>query len=68
MKPSDEEDFKKSKEYLKILIKAHMGRSIYDDDAFYKIINDINEVYQQAIKLFDEAEKLAFHPEAAEEK
>jgi carboxyl-terminal processing protease len=59
--PFDEKDFNKSEEYLRTLIKAHLGRSIYDDNAFYKIINDINEVYQQAIKLFDEAEKLAFH-------
>jgi carboxyl-terminal processing protease len=57
----EEKDYNKSKEYLKTLIKAHLGRSLYDDNAFYKIINDINEVYQQAIKLFDEAEKLAFH-------
>jgi carboxyl-terminal processing protease len=55
----DEKDYKKSKEYLKILLKAHMGRNIYDDNAFYKVINEINEIYLQAIKLFDEAEKLA---------
>jgi carboxyl-terminal processing protease len=62
--PFQEDDYKKSKEYLKTLLKAHMGRSIYDDNAFYKIINDVNEVYQQAIKLFDEAEKLAFQEAA----
>lgn len=61
--PFDEKDYNKSKEYLKILVKAHMSRNIYDDNAFYKVINDINEVYQQALKLFDEAEKLAFHSE-----
>jgi carboxyl-terminal processing protease len=55
----DEKDYKKSKEYLKILLKAHLGRNIYDDNAFYKVINEINEIYLQAIKLFDEAEKLA---------
>ncbi|MFD2202160.1 S41 family peptidase [Shivajiella indica] len=55
----DEKDYKKSKEYLKILLKAHMGRNIYDDNAFYKVINDINEIYLHAINLFDEAEKLA---------
>ena len=65
--PFDEKDYGKSKEYLKTLIKAHMGRSLYDDNAFYKVINDINEVYQQAIKLFDEAEKLAFHSEEGRE-
>ncbi len=57
-------DFDKSKEYLKVLVKAHMGRNIYDDNAFYKVINNINEIYLQAIKLFDEAEELAFSTKA----
>lgn len=56
----DEKDFKKSKDYLKVLLKAHIGRQIYDDNAFYMVINDINEIYLQALGLFDEAEKLAF--------
>ncbi|NVJ87530.1 MAG: S41 family peptidase [Algoriphagus sp.] len=55
----DEEDFNRSKDYLKILVKAHLGRQLYDDDAFYMVINDINEIYQQAIKLFDEADRIA---------
>ena len=55
----DAKDYAKSKEYLRILIKAHLGRQLYDDNAFYKVINDINEVYQQAINLFDEADKIA---------
>jgi carboxyl-terminal processing protease len=62
----DEKDFKKSKEYLKILLKAHMGRNIYDDNAFYKVINDINEIYLQALNLFEEAEKLASIEKAKE--
>lgn len=62
----DEKDYRKSKDYLKILIKAHMGRNIYDDNAFYRVINDINEVYLQALKLFGEAEKLAFAPKKSE--
>ncbi|MHA7130347.1 S41 family peptidase [Algoriphagus namhaensis] len=55
----DEKDFNKSKEYLKILMKAHLGRQLYDDSAFYKVINDINEVYLQAVNLFDEANRIA---------
>ncbi|WP_144602811.1 S41 family peptidase [Algoriphagus algorifonticola] len=55
----DAADFTKSKSYLKTLVKAHLGRQIYDDDAFYMVVNDINEVYLQAIKLFDEAERIA---------
>lgn len=62
----DQKDFTKSKDYLKILMKAHMGRQIYDDNAFYKIINDINEVYLQALGLFDEAEKLALSSKVKE--
>ncbi len=55
----DSKDFNKSKEYLRILVKAHLGRQLYDDNAFYKVINDINEVYQQALNLFDEADRIA---------
>ncbi|MDF2156963.1 S41 family peptidase [Algoriphagus sp. CAU 1675] len=55
----DDTDFKKSKSYLKKLVKAHLGRQLYDDDAFYMVINDINEVYLQALKLFDEADRIA---------
>jgi carboxyl-terminal processing protease len=58
----EEKDYRKSKEYLRILLKAHMGRNIFDDNAFYRVINDINEVYLQALQLFDEAAKLAFAP------
>lgn len=58
----DEKGYRKSKEYLKLLVKAHMSRNIYDDNAFYRVINDINEVYLQALSLFGEAEKLAFAP------
>ncbi len=55
----DDADFKKSKSYIKKLVKAHLGRQLYDDDAFYMVINDINEVYLHAIKLFDEADRIA---------
>lgn len=58
----DSKDFNKSKEYLRILVKAHLGRQVYDDSAFYKVINDINEVYQQALNLFGEADKIAMDP------
>lgn len=63
----DEEDYSKSKDYLKILVKAHLGRQLYDDDAFYMVINDINEVYQQAIRLFDEADRIALASDLSKE-
>lgn len=55
----DAKDFNKSKDYLRILVKAHLGRQIYDDNAFYKVINDINEVYIQAMNLFGEADRIS---------
>lgn len=55
----DSKGFNKSKDYLRILVKAHMGRQIYDDNAFYKVINDINEVYLQAMNLFEEADRIS---------
>ena len=55
----DAKDFNKSKEYLRILVKAHLGRQIYDDNAFYRVINDINEVYLQAMNLFGEADRIS---------
>jgi carboxyl-terminal processing protease len=55
----DSPEFNKSKEYLRILVKAHLGRQIYDDNAFYKVINDINEVYVQALGLFGEADRIS---------
>lgn len=55
----DQADFEKSKEYLKVLIKAHVARQLYDDSAFYMVVNNINEVFLQALKLFDEAERIA---------
>nr|WP_246611708.1 S41 family peptidase [Arthrospiribacter ruber] len=56
----NEKDFNKSKDYLKILIKANMARNIYDDNAFYKIINEtVNEAFIQALNLFEEAQEIA---------
>ncbi|MBN3582581.1 S41 family peptidase [Algoriphagus aestuarii] len=62
----DQADFNKSKDYLKILVKAHLGRQLYDDSAFYMVVNDINEVYMQALKLFDQAEKIALADDLSE--
>ncbi|SHM53209.1 carboxyl-terminal processing protease [Cyclobacterium lianum] len=59
----NEKDFNKSKTYLKVLLKAHIARNLFDDNAFYKVINEINEIYQQALKLVDNADALAFFEE-----
>lgn len=44
--------FDKSRNLLSFLVKARIARDLYDDDAFYKIYNETNEIYKQAIELF----------------
>lgn len=39
-------------------MKAQIARQIWDNDGFYPIFNQTNEVLQQAVKMFDKAEKL----------
>lgn len=63
----DAKDFNKSKEYLRMLVKAHLGRQVFDDNAFYKVVNDMNEIYMRAINLFDEADRIALATTLREE-
>lgn len=44
--------FDKSRNLISYLVKARIARDLYDDDAFYKIYNETNEIYRQAIALF----------------
>uniref|UniRef100_UPI004048BDDA S41 family peptidase n=1 Tax=Roseivirga sp. TaxID=1964215 RepID=UPI004048BDDA len=56
--PFRAKDFKKSKPFLEFLIKAQLARDIYDDNAFFKIYNQTNEIYLQAIELFRNPDQL----------
>lgn len=56
--PYNEEQFQRSKELIKIYVKAFIARGIWKSDGFYPIFNETNEIFQQALKLFPEAEKL----------
>ncbi|MGJ3235996.1 S41 family peptidase [Marivirga sp.] len=55
----DEEGFKKSKELIKLYSKAYIARNIWNNEGFYPIFNEQNEVFKEALKLFDKAETLA---------
>ncbi|WP_189631645.1 S41 family peptidase [Roseivirga thermotolerans] len=55
----NQRQFNKSKDLMKYLIKARIAREIYgDDNAFYKVFNQTNEIYREAIDLFKNPEKL----------
>ena len=53
------ESFDRSKERLRLLTKAYIGRSVWENKGFYPIINQQNEIFIRALDLFDEAELLA---------
>ncbi len=55
----DESEFNKSKRLLRQLTKAYIARGIWDNDGFYPIFNEQDEIFQKAIRLMDEADELA---------
>ncbi len=55
---TDAADMNKNKALFNLHIRAQIARQIWNNDGFYPIFNQTNEVLKQAIKLFDEAGKL----------
>ncbi|MEO9872913.1 S41 family peptidase [Ekhidna sp.] len=51
--------FNRSKNLIKLLCKAYIARGIWDNEGFYPIFNEQDEIFQKAIKLMDEADKIA---------
>ncbi|MDW3211914.1 MAG: S41 family peptidase [Reichenbachiella sp.] len=50
--------FKHSKDLIKLYLKAQIARGVWNNDGFYPIFNQTNEIYMQAIELFDQAESI----------
>lgn len=57
--PFKENEFNRSKEMIKLLTKAYIARGIWDNQGFYPIFNEQDEIYNRAIQLMDEADKIA---------
>lgn len=57
--PYNEKDYEVSEDFIKNRIKALIARSAWGNDGAYPVFNETNDIFQQALKLFDEAEKLA---------
>lgn len=55
----NEAQFERSKDLIALFAKAYIARSIWNGRGFYPIFNEQNEILQQALKLFGEAEALA---------
>lgn len=55
----DRKAFEKSRPLLINRIKAYIARSQWDNEGWYRVANKYNEIYQEALHLFDEADQLA---------
>lgn len=55
----NEEEFNTSKPEIINRVKSLIARSVWGDNGYYLIANDMNEIYQQALKHFDDAAQLA---------
>jgi carboxyl-terminal processing protease len=52
------DDLANNKRLFQVYLKAEIARNVWDNQSFYPIINETNEVLQQAIKLFDRIPEL----------
>lgn len=61
----NEVDFKTSEHAIKLRTKALIGRNLYDNEAFYHIINDLNPALKKALQILKdgtfEKMKLAYN-------
>jgi carboxyl-terminal processing protease len=55
----DEEQYLASKPLIVNRIKSFIARSVWNNEGWYRIANKYNEIYQEALKQFDQAEQLA---------
>jgi carboxyl-terminal processing protease len=56
--PFDAKAYEASKKAIQLHIKAYIARSAWQNEGFFPIIFELDEVYQVAIKLFDKAQKV----------
>lgn len=61
LKP-DYEELRLKKRLFQIHVKAQIARKIWGNDGLYPIMNENNEIFQQAIKLFDRIPELNKKP------
>lgn len=52
-------EFNKSKELIRIHVKAHIARGNWGEEGFFPVFNQADEIFVKAITMFDQAEQLA---------
>lgn len=61
LKP-DFEELRTKKRLFQIHVKAQIARKVWGNDGLYPIMNENNEIFQQAVKLFDRIPELNKKP------
>jgi carboxyl-terminal processing protease len=54
----DYKELKEKKKLFQIHVKAQIARKVWGNEGFYPVFNETNEVFKQAIKLFDHIPEL----------
>lgn len=55
----DKKEYLRSKKLITLLTKAYIARGIWDNEGFYPIFNQQDEIFLKAISLMDEAKEIA---------
>jgi carboxyl-terminal processing protease len=54
----DQRELRLKKRIIQIHIKAQIARKLWGNDGFYPVLNETNEIFLQAVKLFDRIPEL----------
>lgn len=49
----DRKELREKKKLFQVHVKAQIARKVWGNEGFYPVYNETNEVFQQAVKLFD---------------
>lgn len=55
---ADYAELRKKKKLFQVHVKAQIARKIWGNEGFYPVFNETNEVFQQAVKMFDRIPEL----------
>ncbi|MEM8895840.1 MAG: S41 family peptidase [Bacteroidota bacterium] len=55
----NEQQYMKSRVFIQTFLKAQIARGVWDNEGFFPIYNQTNEIFLEALKLFDEADAIA---------
>jgi len=63
--PFNEKDFKTSEHAIRLRTKALVARNLYDNEAFYEVINELNPALKKALEILKDGSfekmKLAYN-------